>query len=58
MWPAQVLCVKCHERMEVICICGESGTDIEVDEPITQFTVSNVWAMGRASRATRALAAF
>jgi len=45
---AQTLCVNCHERMEVICIYGESGTDTEMDEPITQFTVSNIWDMDSA----------
>jgi hypothetical protein len=42
---AQASCVKCHERIEVICIYCESGTDCEIGEPMTQFTLSNVWAM-------------
>ena len=42
---AQTLCVNCHERMEVICIYGESGVDSEMGEPITRFTVSNIWTM-------------
>jgi hypothetical protein len=42
---AQASCLKCHERIEVICIYCESGTDSETGEPMTQFTVSNIWAM-------------
>jgi hypothetical protein len=48
---AQTVCVNCHERTEVICIYGESGTDIEMDEALSQFTVSNIWAMDSALRA-------
>jgi hypothetical protein len=48
---AQTMCVKCHERIEVICIYGETGTDIEMDEPLSQFTLSNIWAMDSGLRA-------
>ena len=36
-------CRNCRATIEIICIYCESGT--EVDEPLTQFTVSNIWAM-------------
>jgi Domain of unknown function (DUF5710) len=42
---AQTACVNCHERMEVICIYCERGIDAETGEPMTRFTVSNIWAM-------------
>jgi hypothetical protein len=38
------VCVKCYERIEVICIYFESGIDLETDELLMQFTVSNIWA--------------
>jgi hypothetical protein len=38
-------CVSCHERIEVICLYCESGTDCAMDQPMTQFTVSNIGAM-------------
>ncbi len=40
---ASVSCWKCHSNIEVICIYCESG--FVVDEPLTQFTVSGIWAM-------------
>jgi hypothetical protein len=40
---ATIPCQQCHADIEVICIYCESG--IVSDEPLTQFTVSNVWAM-------------
>jgi hypothetical protein len=45
---AQTACWKCRESIEVICIYCESGVDCEMDEPLAQFTVSNVWAMDAA----------
>jgi Domain of unknown function (DUF5710) len=45
---AQTACAKCHEPIEVICIYCESGTDSEIGEPMTQFTLSNIWAMDSA----------
>jgi hypothetical protein len=45
---AQTVCSRCHEQIEVICIYCESGTDSEVGEPMTQFTLSNIWAMDTA----------
>jgi hypothetical protein len=43
---ATIPCQQCHADIEVICIYCESG--IVSDEPLTQFTVSNVWAMDEA----------
>jgi hypothetical protein len=40
---ASVSCCNCHSSIEVICIYCESG--IVRDEPLTQFTVSRIWAM-------------
>jgi Domain of unknown function (DUF5710) len=40
---ATVPCGKCHSKIEVICIHCESGT--ASGEPLTQFTVSGVWAI-------------
>jgi hypothetical protein len=40
---ATVPCEKCHSKIEVICIHCESGT--VSGDPLTQFTVSDVWAM-------------
>ncbi len=48
---AQTVCVNCHERIEVICIYGETGTDTETEELLSQFTLSNLWAMDSALRA-------
>ncbi len=45
---AQASCLTCHERIEVICIYCESGTDSEIGDPMTQVTVSSVWAMDKA----------
>ncbi len=42
---AQVSCPKCREDIEVICIYCESGEDCEIGQPMSQFTVSNIWAM-------------
>jgi hypothetical protein len=39
----EVTCWKCTRDMEVICIYCESGVDI--DEPLTRFTVSTIWTM-------------
>ena len=41
-----VSCWKCHSSIEVICIYCESGT--VSDEPLTRFTLSNIWAMDSA----------
>jgi hypothetical protein len=40
---ATASCWKCHSKIEVICIYCESGSASE--EPLTQFTVSGIWAM-------------
>jgi hypothetical protein len=42
---AQIPCAQCQEDVEVICIYGESGVDIETGGTIEQFTVSNIWAV-------------
>ena len=36
---ARTACVKCHDEIEVICIYCDSGTDVEMGEPIARFTV-------------------
>ena len=36
-------CWNCHSQIEVICIFCDSG--IASGEPLTQFSISNVWAM-------------
>jgi len=38
-----IACWECHSTIEVICIHCESGT--VAGEPLTQFTVSGIWAM-------------
>jgi hypothetical protein len=43
---ATVSCRKCHSNIEVICIHCKSGT--ASGEPLTQFTVSDIWAMDEA----------
>jgi Domain of unknown function (DUF5710) len=40
---ATTACERCHSKIEVICIHCESGS--VADEPLTRFTVSNVWAV-------------
>lgn len=45
---AQVACVTCGEQIDVICIYCESGTDVEMGDAMTQFTLSNLWAMDAA----------
>ena len=45
---ARVACVSCREPMEVICLYCESGTDLEMQEPLSQVTLSNLWAMDAA----------
>jgi hypothetical protein len=40
---ATIPCEQCRASIEVICIYCESGS--VSDEPLTEFTVSNVWAM-------------
>jgi hypothetical protein len=41
-----ISCCRCHSKIEVICIHCESG--IVSDEPLTQFTVSGIWAIDSA----------
>jgi hypothetical protein len=41
-----VCCWKCNRDIEVICVYCETGVD--VDEPLTRFTVSTIWAMDAA----------
>jgi len=45
---ARLACVNCRERIEVICICGERGLDVELGEPLTRFVVSHVGAADEA----------
>jgi len=40
---AKVLCQKCRGEIEVICVHCETGVVLE--EPLTRFTVSGIWAM-------------
>ena len=40
---ATASCQQCNTNIEVICIHCESGT--ASDEPLTQFTVSHIWAI-------------
>jgi hypothetical protein len=42
----EVPCWKCAHNMEVICVYCESGVDL--DEPLTRFTVSTIWSMDEA----------
>ena len=42
---AQTTCAHCDQTIEVICLYCDSGVDSEIGEPISQFTVSNLWAM-------------
>ncbi len=42
----EVVCWKCAHDIEVICIYCESGVD--VDEPMSRFTVSTIWSMDAA----------
>jgi hypothetical protein len=42
----EVACWKCRRNIEVICIYCETGVD--VDEHLTCFTVSTIWAMDEA----------
>jgi hypothetical protein len=43
---ATVLCWQCRAMVEVICIYCENG--IVSDEPLEQFTVSDIWGMDSA----------
>jgi len=45
---AEVRCVGCREPIEVICLYCDSGIDLEMNEPVAQITLSNVWAMDEA----------
>jgi hypothetical protein len=45
---AQATCVKCQRNIEVICLYCDGGIDAELDEPLAQITVSNIWAMDAA----------
>jgi Domain of unknown function (DUF5710) len=45
---AHASCSRCHETIEVICIYCASGSDSETGDPMTQFTLSNIWAMDSA----------
>jgi Domain of unknown function (DUF5710) len=38
-------CVRCGNEIEVVCIYCKSGMDTEIDNPIADFTVFNIWAM-------------
>jgi hypothetical protein len=37
--------VSCSKDIEVICIYCNSGVDTEIGDPLSQFTVSNIWAV-------------
>jgi hypothetical protein len=41
----RIACLNCREDIEVICIYCESGVDTEIDNPVYDFTVSNIWAV-------------
>ena len=45
---APVACAACGERIEVICIHCDGGTDVDLGERLPPFTVSNIWAMDSA----------
>jgi Domain of unknown function (DUF5710) len=45
---AHASCSRCHETIEVICIYCASGADSETGDPMTQFTLSSIWAMDSA----------
>ncbi len=45
---AQVSWSNCREKIEVICIYCQSGRDLETDEALEQFTVSNISSMDSA----------
>jgi hypothetical protein len=42
---ARSSCVRCGHDIEVVCIFCKSGVDIEVGDPLVDFTVSNIWAI-------------
>ena len=42
---AHCRCVNCRAEIEVICLFCDSGTDTEIGDPLSHFTVSNIWAM-------------
>lgn len=43
---AKIPCRQCRTNIEIICIhCGSGAVS---DEPLTQFTVSDIWAMDEA----------
>jgi hypothetical protein len=41
----RILCAMCGAHIEVICIFCQSGIEAGMDDGISQFTVSNIWAM-------------
>jgi hypothetical protein len=45
---AKILCNTCGAHIEVICIFCRSGGEAGMDDGISQFTVSNIWAMDEA----------
>ena len=42
---ARLLCTMCVAQIEVICIFCQSGVEAGMDDGISQFMVSNIWAM-------------
>jgi hypothetical protein len=44
---ARSSCVRCGHDIEVVCIYCKSGVDIEIGDPLVDFTVSNIWAIDR-----------
>ena len=45
---AEMACLNCQKNIDVICIYGASGVDSENGDFLSQFTVSNVWAVDAA----------
>jgi hypothetical protein len=44
----KILCTTCGAHIEVICIFCQSGVDTQMDDPMSEFTVSNIWSMDNA----------
>jgi hypothetical protein len=42
---ARGCCVRCGKDIEVVCIYCKTGVDIEIGDPMSDFTVSSIWAM-------------
>src|SRR4029077_19693426 len=44
----EISCAECQKLIEVICIFCQSGVDAELDDPMEQVTVSDIWVMDEA----------